>query len=123
MRDFQLGDAAGVDQLADANPWEGGVVTDHRQSTNPARDERVDDTVRRTDAHEAADHHAGPIRDERRRVGGRNRYAHGAALSAHVVGSGIDEDRVSSHARRGVTGPERGHSVPPVMSAKRRPGV
>jgi hypothetical protein len=56
-------------QLADANPGQRGVVGDHGKPALALAHELVDDAFGRADAHEAADHQARVVRNERYRVG------------------------------------------------------
>ena len=64
VRDDHAGDAAGIDQLADAEAGPRGVVGDHRQVARAPGDQRIHQPLRRPDAEEAADHDAGAVRHQ-----------------------------------------------------------
>ena len=61
------------DQLADADAGHGRVVGDHGQVALALAHQFVDHVLGRADAHEAADHQAGAVGDQRHRIGKRER--------------------------------------------------
>jgi hypothetical protein len=67
MRRNHPGDAAGRDEFANANTRPCRVIRDDREPARSALDESSDHTMRRADAHEAADHHRGIVGDQRGR--------------------------------------------------------
>ena len=56
-------------ELADAVVRPTGVIADHHQVTSTLLDQRVDQPVRRTNPHEAADHEHGSVGNQRCRLG------------------------------------------------------
>ena len=79
-----LGTGAGHALFADAEARARGVVGDHGKAAGATLDERIDHALRRADAHEAADHHAGVIRDECRGGGGLDGVAHDQATGGAI---------------------------------------
>ena len=59
MGDDGARDTARIDQLADAEAWSRGVVRNHCQAARTARNQGIDDPLRRADAQEAADNITG----------------------------------------------------------------
>ena len=78
VRGDELDDRAGADQLADPLAGPGGVVGDHGQVLRAATNERVDEAMRRTGAHEAAD-------EQRRAVGYQRRGCVGGYRGLHAL--------------------------------------
>ena len=58
----------GIDQFANAFAGRAGVVGDDLEAGFALPDELVEHTFGRADAHEAADHEAGAVGDQRHRI-------------------------------------------------------
>jgi hypothetical protein len=80
MRHNRTSDASCIDQLANAHAGPCGVVADDRQVARLALHECIHDGLGSADAHEAAEHEAGPVGDQYCRFGGRDCQAHTVSL-------------------------------------------
>ena len=69
MADDRLAHELRANELADAPPRRRRIVGDHDEVALLLADDLVDDPFGRADGHEAADHQAGAVGDERHRVG------------------------------------------------------
>ena len=76
MADDRAADAARRDQLADAMARPRRIIADHGQIPASGGDDGAEKPLRRTDRHEAAEHHTGSVGDEGDRFFDRRRAFH-----------------------------------------------
>jgi hypothetical protein len=100
VRGDDAGDAAGGDELADPAAGHRSVVGDDGEAAGAAGDQGVDEAVRGTDGHEAADQQRRAVGDQRGRGVGTDRGLHAAGVSGATGTASRDFVRPAGGWRR-----------------------